>query len=106
LDVLSRLKNWQYCLGYKNHRGLDNTLVEIEEFDGVLTGFRLPYSLSLVQRAQFTQALSTMTPLFETCGVDDRKVIQKIESLIGRPVDMISRGPGADDVQILNSFPS
>ena len=106
LDVLSHLKTWKYCVGYKGQRGFDDTFVDSDISDGVLTSFRLPRFLPLAQRAQFTQVLSAVAPLLETCDADDRKVIQKIETLIGQPVGIISCGPSADNVQILNSIPS
>ena len=106
LDVLSHLKTWKYCVGYKGQPGFDDTFVDSDISDGVLTSFRLPRFLPLAQRAQFTQVLSAVAPLLETCDADDRKVIQKIETLIGQPVGIISCGPSADNVQILNSIPS
>lgn len=106
LDVLSRLKTWKYCPGYKGYYGLYGTSVDSTISDGVLASFRLPHLLSLAERAQFTQALSTVTPVLETCDVDDETVIREIESLLGQPVGIISRGPSAENVQILNSFPS
>lgn len=106
LDVLSHLKTWKYCMGYKGQHSLDDTFIDSNISDGVLTNFRLPRFLPLAQRAQFTQALSEVMPAFETCYADDEKVIQKIESLIGQPVGIISSGPSAENVQILNSIPS
>jgi hypothetical protein len=78
--------------------------VEINVSGSVLRSFRAPPSLSLAQRAQLTQALSTVNPVLETCDADEQKVIRKIESLIGQPIDIISRGPSAEDVKRLNSF--
>jgi len=106
LDLLSRLKTWKYCPGYKRYNGLYDTPIDSTKSDGVLASFRLPHFLSLAKRAQFTQALSTVTPVLETCNVDDEAVIREIELLIGQPVGIISRGPSAENVQILNSFPS
>jgi adenylosuccinate synthase len=104
LDVLSHLKTWNYCVGYKGCSGLDSMGVEINVSGSVLRSFRAPPSLSLAQRAQLTQALSTVNPVLETCDADEQKVIRKIESLIGQPIDIISRGPSAEDVKRLNSF--
>jgi adenylosuccinate synthase len=106
LDVLSRLKTWKYCPGYKGYHGLYDIPVDSTISDGALASFRLPHFLSLAERAQFTQALSTVAPVLETCDADDETVIREIELLIGQPVGIISRGPSAENVQILNSFPS
>lgn len=104
LDMLSRLETWNYSVGYQAYQALDNTLLDLDLSNGVLTNFRVPRSLSLAQREQMTHALSTITPVLETCQADDRKVIQKIAELIGQPVDIISRGPSAKNVQLLNSI--
>lgn len=106
LDVLSHLKIWKYCIGYNGQHGFDDTLINSNISAGVLTNFRLPRFLPLAQRAQFTQALSEVMPVFETCDADEGKVIQKIEALIAQPVGIISSGPSAENVQILNSIPS
>jgi adenylosuccinate synthase len=103
IDVLSRLKTWNYCLGYKGYHSLSNAFFDSNISDDILASFCLPHFLSLAQRAQFTQALSTVMPVLETCVVDEERVIQKIESLIGQSVGIISSGPSAENVQILNS---
>lgn len=106
LDVLSHLKTWKYCIGYKGQRGFDAAFVNTNISDGLLTSFRLPVFLPIAQRARFTQALSSVAPMLESCETDDSKVIQKIESLVGQPVGMFSCGPRADDIRILNPIPS
>lgn len=106
LDVLKRLKAWKYCPGYGSYQGLRDTFSDSKLSDGVLVSFRPPPFLSLAQREQFTQALTTVTPVLESCSADDATVVREIESLIGQPVGIVSRGPSAENVQILNSFPS
>jgi adenylosuccinate synthase len=106
VDVLSHLKKWKYCVGYKRQRGFDDTFVDSNISNGVLTSFRLPQFLPLAQRAQFTQALSDIAPILETCDTDTKSVFQKIEMLIGHQVGIISNGPSANNVKILNSIPS
>jgi adenylosuccinate synthase len=106
LDVLSRLETWKYCVGYKGFHDPDDIFVNSDVTNGVLASLHLPRFLSLEQRAQFTQALSTVTPVLETCDANEGRVIQRIESLIGQPVDIISHGPSAKNIQILNSIPS
>ena len=105
LDVLSNLKTWKYCTGYKGKYSFDDAFIETDVFNGVLANFHLPRFLPLAKRAQFTQLLSSVNPVFETCDADDGKVIRKIESLIGQPIGIISSGPRAKNVQILNSIP-
>ena len=106
LDVLSRLKTWKYCIGYKTQLGFDKPFVDSAVSEGVLANFHLPRFLLLAQRAQFTQALSRVTPVLEPCEAEDGKVIQKIESLIGQPVGIISCGPSSVNVKIMNAIPA
>jgi adenylosuccinate synthase len=106
VDVLSHLDAWKYCQGYKGYDGLDDMSVNTDVSDGVLKNFNLPRSLPLAEQMRFTQALSAVTPALETCDANEGEVIQKIESSIGQAVDMISKGPSAENVQILNSLPS
>jgi len=103
LDVLENLVNWKFCTGYQDQPALGLAFVEADQHDGVLTGFRLPLDLSLEQREQFTQALLATRPLLETCEVDERGVIQKIQALLGQSVAIVSRGPHATDVEMLNT---
>ena len=106
LDLLDRLKSWQYCPAYTGWYGFDDSSVEIAASAGLLTGFRLPPSLPLAQRERFTQILSALTPQLASCAPDEASVLPIIAALLGQPVDIVSRGPSAQDVQILNSFPA
>lgn len=105
MDVLAHLNAWKYCRGYKAWQDLYDPIIDATISDNFLTNFRLPPFLSLEKRAQFTQTLSTVTPVLETCEADEETVIRKIETLIGQQIGMISRGPRADDVQVVDSFP-
>ncbi len=107
LDVLADLKSWKYCVGYQGYQKTSKTsIVSTTSDDGVLTGFRIPPDLSLVERTQFTQALSTVTPVLNNCDADTEKVVREIELLIGKQVGIVSYGPCARDVQTLSSFSS
>jgi adenylosuccinate synthase len=106
LDVLSHLEIWKYCPGYTGWHAPEDTPVDAHCSSGVLTGFHLPPGLALAQRQRFTRALAAVTPVLETCGPDKESVLQKIGSLLGKPVDIISSGPSAGNVQIPGSIPS
>jgi adenylosuccinate synthase len=93
MDMLPKLNEWKYCFGYKD--GLEE----------LLAGFHPSRSLSLEERAELTQALLAVTPEFNSCKAEDKTVIREIESLLGQPVGLISHGPRAEDVQILNALP-
>ena len=71
-----------------------------------LTGFPRQSLLSLSQRAQFTQALFDVKPVFETCAANDEKVIQMIETLLGQQIGIISNGVSAKNIQLLHPIPS
>ena len=105
LDVLPRLKTWKFCSAYKKYSALYDTSVDTTEFGGVLTSFRFTNSVSVPQRAQFTQALSEVTPQLEDCDAEDETVIHQIELLIGQPVSIMSRGPSAENVRMLHALP-
>jgi adenylosuccinate synthase len=105
LDILSHQKRWIYCPGYKAPLDFDKTFVGPAISEGVLSSFHLPLFLPLEQREKFTQALSKVTPVLESCDTGDGEVIQKIESLLGQSIGMISRGPSAKDIKIINALP-
>lgn len=92
LDLLPRLGTWKYCSGYQGLDRPDTT----DNLD------ILP-SLSLAERTHFTKALSKATPIINSAGADDKTVIREIERLIGQQVGIVSYGPSAESVQILNA---
>ena len=100
MDALSNFDAWMYCQEYRNFRG---TKVN-PAGDGFTRVPRLS-SLTLEQRAEFTQALLAVTPVFKTCDANEAAVIARIESLLGQQVGMISRGPRAEDVTLLTALP-
>lgn len=106
LDALPRMKVWKYSPGYLGYNDPYDTADVAMTTDGVMTKFHLPPFLSLEQRARYTQVLSAVTPVIKECSVDEDTVLREIESLIDQPPEIISHGPRADDVQILNFPPS
>jgi adenylosuccinate synthase len=105
MDLLPHLDAWQYCAGYEGLEGIDDLPVSLTIKDGLLMDFRLPPTLTLEQRAQFTQVLSGVQPVIERCAADEGTVILKMEALLGRPVEIVSRGARAGDVEILKGIP-
>jgi adenylosuccinate synthase len=104
LDILPRLKAWQYCAGYA---GLP-AIPEIYDSGGPepMRHLRLAPSLTLAQREKVTQALFSAAPVFEPCEASEAQVISKIEALVEQPVGIISRGPTAEDVEVMRSLPA
>jgi adenylosuccinate synthase len=105
LDLLSHLKTWRCCTAYGRPLDFDPAFVDCDLSNAVLQNFRLPRYLPLAQRTQLTQALSEVTPIFETCHPDEQNVIQRIESLTRHPVGLISSGPSSEDVKLLAPLP-
>lgn len=90
-------------MGYREQPDFDDRTGSFIKSGGILENFRLRRDLSLSQRAQFTQALSMVAPVYETCDAKEGEVVQKIETLLGQPVGLISSGPRADNVKILRN---
>ena len=105
LDLLPHLKTWKYCSGYKIGSSLYDSVLGPSISGDTLTQLHLPDLLSLDQRTQITQALSAVTPGLETCEADEDMVIRTIEGLLGQQVGIVSRGPSADNVQMLQTLP-
>lgn len=105
MDILPRLKTWPCCTAYYG-LNFNDSMIHADLSDGALKNFSLPRPLSLTLRTNFTQALLNVTTRLETCPPEENKVIEKIESLLGQTVTMISTGPTADHVKIINPIPS
>ncbi len=102
MDALQNQKSWTWCDGYQ---GLDYAGERYTAFktpDGVVERFHLPADLSLEQRENFTKALMQVRPLLKTCDAEPGRVVRQIESLLDRPVGLISRGPRAADVEVIS----
>ena len=105
MDILPRLKTWKYCPGYQGLYIPNNTSFVTTISDDILTNFHFSPYLSLTERTHLTQILSNATPVLNGCNADDKTVIQEIEHLTEQQVGIVSFGPKAKDVQILNTFP-
>jgi hypothetical protein len=100
------VKAWTYCPGYRKYQRICDSPVNLTVSGDILTGFRLQHFLSLEERAQLTQALTTVEPMLKSCQADEKSVIREIESLTDQSIGMISRGPAATNVEILTPLPS
>jgi len=92
LDILPRLETWKYSSGYE---GLDAT-------NETLTDLPLIASLSLLERAQFTQALSNASPIIKGVNADDETVLREIERILGAKVGFTAHGPTAENVRVID----
>lgn len=87
LDILPKLREWKYCVGYEN----PNLATEILEAN----------SGSLEERVRITQELIEAEPIYEACDAKEEVVIAKLEEFAGKPVQLASCGPCSVDVKLL-----
>lgn len=106
LDVLPRLKKWQYCTHYRGSGQVRETLTGAALPSGSFSDIRLPGGPSLAQREQFTRALFEVAPVLEDCEADEARVIQSIAMLLGQPVGLVSSGTRAENVKMLQALPT
>lgn len=104
LDMLSHLEAWKYCQKYEQIQGLRDLSLEVDGPDDRLTNLRVPHAFSVDERARLSEELSAVRPVIESCQANDDIVIHKIEALLGQRVGLMSRGPRATDVQILDAL--
>ena len=90
MDALPHLRAWNYGAGYKTVT-IFMIVPSMPPSSRMFSQVRLPNFLSLEERAQFTQALSAVTPVMESCEVGEEFVVRKIKSLLGCQVGMISQ---------------
>jgi adenylosuccinate synthase len=84
MDVLPYLNTWKYCQKYENIQSLHDVS-----------------TLPLEERAMLSQALLHTRPVLESCDANEEVVLQKIETLLGQPIGLVSYGPRAENVQLL-----
>lgn len=101
MDTLTRLNEWKYCDAYIGGPQMDTATGLIAPSEQKLKHFHSPENLSLVEREKHTQVLSNARPVLSTCVANENRVIDQIASLLGQPVNLVSRGQTASDVQIL-----
>jgi adenylosuccinate synthase len=104
LDLLPRLEQWRYCGGYAPlpHSARSESATP----ERWLTAIPDQRSLSLVERAQLTEAMKKVQPRLESVPPNEAAVLDAIENLLELPVDFFSRGPCAAQVQMSRHFPS
>ncbi|MFL6237286.1 MAG: adenylosuccinate synthetase [Thermoanaerobaculia bacterium] len=84
LDAPSRSRSWWTCGGYQ----------------GPLDRLAAPTGRSLDRQARLTDLLFRVRPVLEECEPDPVAVLQRTERLLGRRIDLFSRGPRALDVTL------
>ncbi len=104
MDALSKMDIWKYCSGYQGMTGFERSsdFFVVEEKN--LTNLSRQSLLSLQQREKYSQSLFCVKPNIESCSANDKDVIQKVESILCRKIDLISKGPGSENIQLINSL--
>jgi adenylosuccinate synthase len=104
LDVPGKASAWNVCREYswKNEKRREKNCTPLQE--GPRKEIPLQNGMSIVQREKLTQALFHVTPMYDASGKDELSVLEKTASLVGRPIDLFSRGPYASDMVAGKSF--
>jgi adenylosuccinate synthase len=87
LDAPARLGRWRVCAGYGAPGGSEIPPLLAERAAGGAA-------------ARLTDLLLQARPVLEDCEPTEAAVVQRIERLLGRGVDLLSRGPRSTDVTL------
>jgi adenylosuccinate synthase len=98
MDALRHLEHWSMGRGYSFHDGPEGSS------DEILTCLPVLPAEAIEPRMQLTESLRRATPIFETCQPDEQTVRGKLEEILGRKIDAVSRGPRAADVETFGDF--
>lgn len=101
LDLLKRLRTWKACVGYPHESPPeDATLVAHRTEAGLVTRLSVSPERSLERQARLAGWLAHAAPQLEACAPDEDTVLAHLERLLGRSIDLVSRGPRATDVSL------
>jgi adenylosuccinate synthase len=99
LDLLKRLRTWKACASYQREpMPEDSALIAHRTAAGLITRLAVSPEHSLERQARLAGWLAHAVPQFETCAPDEDAVLAQLERRLGRSVDLVSRGPRAEDV--------
>jgi adenylosuccinate synthase len=104
MDLLPSLKSWNYCSGYALPRTTIPEIIDSKISDSMQVSFRIPNHATLDERRAVSSWLSTVSPVVRSCPPEETQVVQKIEDLLCREVNIVSGGNKAEDVETINSF--
>jgi adenylosuccinate synthase len=100
-DVLPRMASWKLCAGYRMppNMGADD-LVATTTAVGAIARLRvMGYPASgLARQERLTNLVEHATPVLEDCQPTEDAMLQHVERLLEREVDLVSRGPRALDI--------
>ena len=98
-DGLRRLPTWKTCAGYLGAKiPQDCDLVADVGGNGLVTRLVVPVKERTDHQVRLTQLLSRVAPQLEEVESKETTVFDRVQQLLGRTVDIVSRGPRATDV--------
>jgi adenylosuccinate synthase len=101
LDMLKRLRTWKACAGYQREPPPEDAgLIAQRTGDGLVTRLAVSPERSLERQSRLAGWLAHAEPRLETSAPDEDAVLAHLERLLGRSVDLVSRGPRATDVSL------
>jgi len=105
LDGAARMPDWKACTGYRlDVRPDEAEYVGETTVDGIVTRLRaLPRRAGVVQPG-IADLLARAEPVVAEYGRTEGGVVSALESLLGRSVNFVSRGPRAADVSWLGDM--
>ncbi|MCY1082087.1 adenylosuccinate synthetase [Archangium lansingense] len=99
LDLSKRLHTWKVCAGYHQEpMPGDSELIAHRTGAGLVTRLAVSTTPSLERQARLAGWLQRVTPSLEEGDAKEDAVLEHLERLLGRNIDLVSQGPCASDV--------
>lgn len=98
LDTPARMSQWKLAESYAVAGDHHGELVSKRTAGGAICGITAPDAPTLERQSKLTHLLFSAAPNYHPCPASQESVIQSVEQLLSRKVDVISRGPTASDV--------
>jgi adenylosuccinate synthase len=99
LDAVPRLPAWKVCRGYRlDSWPCDAKLIAESTPDGIVARLATRTETSLAHQARLADMLARAGAVFEERPPTEGAVLCRLESLLERSIDIVSRGPRANDV--------
>ncbi|OJT19679.1 hypothetical protein BO221_35570 [Archangium sp. Cb G35] len=101
MDLLKQLRTWKACAGYQREpMPGDSELIAHRGGAGLVTRLAVAPTPALDRQARLAGWLRDVRPSIEECAANEDAVLEHLERLLGRTVDLKSHGPRASDVSL------
>jgi adenylosuccinate synthase len=97
LDLLRHLPTWRVCTGYARTAGQGDA--------GPLTRLDTSSPPTLEGQARLAELLARVTPVLAACEPREDAVLDRLEQVLERRIELVSRGPRASDVSLRSPLP-